>query len=164
MFIHEGRVLNLFVPMILNDIQYPGGWFLDPEARAAAGILEIPDPAAPPAPPGKESVLTRFDHAEDGTWSPVWDTRDVAAPVAPIVPEQVSRRQARQALLLAGLLDQVPAKIATIEDPVKRGLALIEWEDSQVFERNRPLLLELGGAIGLDAAGLDKLFIEAGNL
>lgn len=82
----------------------------------------------------------------------------------PQVPLQVSRRQARQALLLAGLLDQVPAKIALIEDTTKRGMAQIEWEDSQVFERNRPLLIEIAAAIGLDAAGLDKLFIEAGGL
>lgn len=80
------------------------------------------------------------------------------------VPQQVTRRQARQALLLAGLLDQVAPAIAAIPDTVQRGMALIEWEDSQTFERNRPVLIQLAGAIGLGAAELDQLFITAAGL
>ena len=85
-------------------------------------------------------------------------------PPAAGVPQQVTRRQARQALLLAGLLDQVGPALAAITDPVERGLAQIEWEDSQVFERNRPVLLQLASALGLDDAQLDQLFITAAGL
>lgn len=97
------------------------------------------------------------------------DTRDGIEPLPPVplpmvVPARVTRRQARQALLLAGLLDQVPTLIAAIPDATQRALAQIEWEDSQEFERSRPLVISIGSALGLDAAGLDQLFIQAAGL
>lgn len=85
-------------------------------------------------------------------------------PPAPAIPASVTRRQARQALLLAGLLDKVEPTIAAIADPVQRGLAQIEWEDSQVFERQRPVLISLADAVGLDSDKLDQLFITAAGL
>ncbi|MEG0936579.1 MAG: hypothetical protein RSE32_08155 [Comamonas sp.] len=82
----------------------------------------------------------------------------------PRVPAKVTRRQARQALLLAGLLDKVQPAIDAIPDPIARQLAQIEWDDSQDFERERPLLVQLGYALGLDDSGLDAIFIQAGGL
>ena len=84
-------------------------------------------------------------------------------PSALQVPAKVARRQARQALLLAGLLDRVQPAIDAIEDLQQRQLAQIEWDDSQDFERHRPLLIQLGYALGLDDAGLDAIFIQAGG-
>jgi hypothetical protein len=80
------------------------------------------------------------------------------------VPQTVTRRQARQALLIKGLLDKVDPAIAAIADPTQQGLAKIEWEDSLEFERSRPLVIQIGTAIGLDAAGLDSLFTYAATL
>jgi hypothetical protein len=80
------------------------------------------------------------------------------------VPQRVTRRQARQALLLAGKLDQVQPAIDAIADPTQRGLAQIEWDDSQVFERRRPFLVQIGTALGLDDAALDQLFFAAAAL
>ena len=80
------------------------------------------------------------------------------------VPYSVTRRQARQALLLAGLLSQVPIVIENIQDPVTKGLAQIEWEDSLEFLRDRPLVIQVGTALGLDEEGLDALFIQASKL
>lgn len=81
-----------------------------------------------------------------------------------VVPASVTRRQARQALLLAGLLDEVQPAISAIKDPVQRAMAQIEWDDSQEFERDRPLVQQIGVAIGLDALGLDDLFVNAARL
>ncbi len=92
------------------------------------------------------------------------DAEIAAAAAAVFVPQTVTRRQARQALMLNGLLDTVPTLIAGIPDATQRGLAQIEWEDSQVFERQRPLVLTIGGALGLDAGELDALFIQAAAL
>jgi hypothetical protein len=107
------------------------------------------------------------------------DARDSVEPVppapaappsaSPSVPSSVTRRQARQALLLAGLLDNVPAAIALLDNGTPEGnqqmrLAQIEWEDSLEFERARPLVIEIGAAIGLDAEQLDALFITAATL
>jgi hypothetical protein len=87
----------------------------------------------------------------------------------PSVPAKVTRRQARQALLLASLLDDVPTAIAALDDGTPEGnqkmrLAQIEWEDSLEFERARPLVIAIGAAIGLDADKLDDLFITAAGL
>lgn len=83
---------------------------------------------------------------------------------AQIVPQIVTRRQARQALLIRNLLDLVEPAIASIEDPLQRGLALIEWQDATEFERQRPLVIQIGMALGLDEEGLDELFIFAATL
>lgn len=85
-------------------------------------------------------------------------------PVTPppvMVPQKVTRRQGRQALLLAGALDLVPMAIAAIEDETERRLAQIEWEDAQEYERQRPLVVMMGAALDLD---LDALFIHAATL
>lgn len=80
---------------------------------------------------------------------------------AVVVPESVTRRQARQALLLAGLLDSVQPAIDAIPDPIERGLVQIDWDDSQEFERHRPTLLMLASALGLTEEQVDTLFIAA---
>lgn len=77
------------------------------------------------------------------------------------VPQKVTRRQGRQALLLAGALDMIPQAIATIKDETERRMAEIEWEDAQEYERQRPLVVMMGEALGLD---LDALFIHAASL
>lgn len=82
----------------------------------------------------------------------------------PAVPAEVTRRQAKQALLLNGLLANVQPAIDAIPDPTQRAMIQIEWDDSQVFERSRPALIALGTALGLDAAELDALFIQAATL
>lgn len=81
-----------------------------------------------------------------------------------IVPQTVTRRQARQALLMADLLDDVQPAIDAIPDPVQRRMAQIEWEDSLEFVRTRPLVIQIGEALGLDSAALDALFIHAATL
>lgn len=83
---------------------------------------------------------------------------------APAVPVVVTKRQAREALIDAGLLAAAEAALNAIPDPVARAKALNNWEHAQEFERNHPLVLALGPALGLDAAGLDQLFATAAAL
>lgn len=89
---------------------------------------------------------------------------DQGVPVAHLVPQKVTARQAHQALILAGLYANVQPAISSITDPVERQLAQVEWDRSNDFERTRPLLIQLGYAIGLDDAGLDQLFVTAAGL
>jgi len=88
------------------------------------------------------------------------------APLAPppTVPQWVTRRQARQALLLAGYLHAVQPAIDAIADPVQRALVQIEWDDSLHFERHRPALQALAAALGMSTHDLDLLFIAAAQL
>lgn len=77
-------------------------------------------------------------------------------------PQIVTARQAVQALLLAGITeDAVEAAIAAVPDPVQRGMVSAEWRRSQTFERHRPSLIALAGALGLDSDALDQLFFAA---
>lgn len=77
------------------------------------------------------------------------------------VPFSVSRRQGRQALLLAGKMSLVQPAIDAIADVTQRGMAQIYWDDSQEFERNHPTLIALASQIGLTPDDLDSLFITA---
>jgi hypothetical protein len=105
--------------------------------------------------------------AEDsGSIGDLWDGVQFVPPESspPAVPTTITRRQARQKLLLAGLLDAVEPAINAIADATERGLAMIEWQDAQEFMRQRPLVIAIGAALGLSSAELDTLFIEASAL
>ncbi len=82
----------------------------------------------------------------------------------PPVPQSVTVRQARLALLRAGLLDAVDAAIAAIPDPVQRTAAQIEWEYATVIERNSPLVTSLAAGLGLTAADIEALFEAASRI
>lgn len=80
------------------------------------------------------------------------------------VPQSVTRRQAKQALRLAGKLALVQQAIDAIADPLQRGLMQDEWDESLQFERNRPSLIAMATAIGLSSADIDALFVQAATL
>lgn len=105
----------------------------------------------------------------DETWTIVDQVRHAevvarAQALANPVPLEITRRQGLQALRIKkGLtLTMLQAKIGElIADPMTRDLALIELETSSTFERYRPLVVNIGTAIGLD---LDELFRYAKTL
>lgn len=79
------------------------------------------------------------------------------------VPQSVTMRQARLALVQTGMLTQVNTAVAAM--PGAQGdAARIEWEFSSTVERNRPLVQALGAALGLTEAQLDDLFRLAATL
>lgn len=80
-----------------------------------------------------------------------------------VVPREVTMRQARQALILAGLDEAVEAAIDAIPGTAGK-LARAEWNNSQVVQRSRPLVSQLGDAIGLTPKQIDDLFITAATL
>lgn len=81
-----------------------------------------------------------------------------------LVPAAVTMRQARLALLGAGLLDDVGPAIAAIPDATTRRAAEIEWEFSNELQRGNPFVEQLGGALGLTSDQVDSLFIQAKSL
>lgn len=72
----------------------------------------------------------------------------------------VSRRQAKQALLRADLLDDVDAAIATSANRAWQ----IDWADAQEFRRDWPALVAIQSALGLSDAQVDDLFRLAATL
>jgi hypothetical protein len=94
------------------------------------------------------------------------DGAPMLADPPPYVPPPVivvTMRQARLALLAAGKLGQIDAAIDSLPSPQKEA-ARIEWEYSQEVQRQKPLVLALAPALGLDAAALDALFLAASKL
>jgi hypothetical protein len=81
----------------------------------------------------------------------------------PPIPLFVDMRQARLALLGAGLLPTVNAAIQSMTG-IEGDAARIEWEFAANVNRDSPLISGLSAALGLDDAMLDALFIKAAGL
>lgn len=79
------------------------------------------------------------------------------------VPASVSMRQARLALLGAGLLDDVGAAINNLPSPQKEA-AKIEWEYSQQVQRHNGFVEVLAPLLGMTDEQIDTLFVEAAKL
>lgn len=127
-----------------------------------AGAIEV---AAPEIPAGKRAKWLGDS----------WVLEDIPSDVAP-EPEpqepdqqepgpitQVTRRQARLALLAAGKLDQLEAYIAAVEDPVEQKRLQIEYE-ADTWERSNPTLQTVWVAMGGTEAELDELFTLAAGM
>lgn len=80
-----------------------------------------------------------------------------------VVPERVTMRQARLALLQAGLLDDTEALIASLEGPEGQA-ARIEWDYSSEVHRHKPFVQSLGTQLGFTDEQLDQLFITASQI
>ena len=75
------------------------------------------------------------------------------------VPQQVTMRQARLALLSAGLLDDVEMVIAAAGRA-----AQLEWEYAAVVDRSNPAVAAVQQQEALTDAQIDDLFREAAKL
>lgn len=84
-------------------------------------------------------------------------------PAVVAVPEFVTMRQARLALLGAGLLAQVNTAVESM--PGAEGdAARIEWEYAQEVRRDSPLVAALSAAFGWTSTQLDDMFVSAKTL
>jgi hypothetical protein len=105
-----------------------------------------------------------FDAITQGAFfgAGAWAVVDAVPPVKP-VPQTVTMRQARLALLAAGKLAAVATAIAALPSPQKDA-AQIEWEYASTIDRASPLISSLATALGLDDEALDALFLQAAKL
>lgn len=72
-------------------------------------------------------------------------------------------RQARQAMLYAGILAQVDALIAAM--PGEEGeSARIDWNHARDVKRDWPLIGALGPQVGINEQQVDDLFIYAATI
>lgn len=115
-----------------------------------------------------ESALPQ-DRLQRAMWDLVNGAVVINQALAP-VPQVVTRRQAKQALRQtldasgATLLSKVQPAINAILDPLQRDMMQLEWDEALEFVRTRPGLIQMATAIGLDTAGIDKLFKLAATL
>lgn len=85
------------------------------------------------------------------------------APIAHVVPEAVSMRQARLALLGAGKLKTINNAIAGLPG-VQGEAARVEWEFASEVRRDSPLISQMAQALGLSNEQIDSLFVSAADL
>ena len=134
------------------------------------GVVPVVFSAQPAFDPATQSITKIAPAQADGVWTQQWQVTELSPEQIEVnqkalVPLSVTRRQAIQALRIHGITKaMVSDALAAIPDDLQRDLAMIEWEDSQVFERNRQLVESMGVAFGMNEAQLDELFITAGNL
>ena len=89
-----------------------------------------------------------------------WETmRDDEMRARNPVPQQVTMRQARLALLSAGLLDDVEVVIAAAGRA-----AQLEWEYAAMVDRSNPAVAIVQQQQGMTDAQIDDLFREAAKL
>lgn len=137
----DGQIaLSLILPHAFDatdDVRFPAPITADDGPVTAPGLVDA----------GGDTITGDID------WTAMIDDTAVA------VPQEVSRFQARAALLLAGHMPAVEAAIAQA-DP----LAQLAWADAQVFRRDSPTINALAAAIGMDATQIDALFIQAAQI
>jgi len=75
------------------------------------------------------------------------------------VPQTVSMRQARLALLAANLLNSVEIAMQSADQASQ-----IEWEYATEVQRNSPLVVGMTAALGWTSEQVDALFISASAL
>ena len=92
-----------------------------------------------------------------------FDNLDAAMAGMPKNVSSVTMRQARLALLGAGLLDDVDAAINAMPEP-QRTAARITWDYSSTVERDNEVLVALAASLGLAESDLDNLFTTAASL
>jgi hypothetical protein len=88
---------------------------------------------------------------------------DFFGPITQPIPEAVTARQARLALLGAGVLANVDQALASIPG-VEGEAARIEWEYASEVRRDSPLIAALAPALGLTEEQVDDLFRAAEGL
>ena len=85
-------------------------------------------------------------------------------PIPPVqIPQAVTMRQARLALLGAGLLGQIDTAITSLPSPQKEA-AQIEWKYSQEVQRRNGFVDQLAPMLGLTDEQVDNLFLVAATL
>lgn len=92
-----------------------------------------------------------------------WSDDEIAADKKSRVPKSVTMRQARLALLSAGLLHTVDATITALPSPQKEA-AKIEWEYSQEVQRHNGFVSILAPLLQMTDEQTDALFVVAAKL
>ena len=167
------KVLNQAVekfPYSINDLKKDNPQVSFPEQLTDALLAEFnvfPVVATEPGHDPASQVATQnscFYNADQQRWETAWAVRDLTveeleAAYQASIPQVVSIRQAKLALLEAGLLNTVNAAVAAADQATQ-----IEWEYATEIRRDWPTLVALTPMLGLTNNQIDQLFIVAATL
>lgn len=129
------------------------------EALETVGLWRDDMVAAPDDVPDGKRSTGQAPQRVGGVVKWVHTLEDYVEPV----PHFVTRRQARLALLQAGLLELVETAIESMDEPA-RSAARIEWEDAIEIRRDHMLIANLAQELGLTGQEIDALFLAASNI
>lgn len=116
-----------------------------PEVIPPAGGIEVPFPP--------EDARAIWD-ADSGVWMEP----------SPSLPS-LTARQLRLGLLSAGITPaMVEAEIEQITNETDRETAKIEWEYASEYQRDHPLIDQLGLALGLSEDDINTMWLSAATL
>lgn len=115
--------------------------------------------------PNGDVVTEGQPEQRDGKWYQTWEVRDFTQEeldqqYQATIPRSITPRQARLALLNAGLLAQVATALDSLPSPDKEA-AKIEWEYATTIERDSAWVANLGSALELTEKQVDDLFLQA---
>lgn len=166
---------NEFVRYLSNAVQH---WddnnYCTPEALVKDGkaeqfgVVPLVEVAAPAYDPITQSVEQSAPLFVGDQWVQQW----IVIPIPPekveenykaSVPTFVTMRQARLALLGAGLLSNIDLVINSLPSPQKEA-AKIEWEYSQEVQRHNGFVSVLAPMLDMTDKQIDELFIQAAKL
>ena len=147
-----------------------GNPFTAPEGYAL--VFPVPQPEHNPVL--QKVQETQPELTAKGHWQQSWKVTDLytkaadkkAATAADVekkrqaaVPVSVKMRQARRALLAAGLLETVQTNVQLLDQA-----AQIDWEFAETVERNSQLVMTLSTLLNMTELDVDNLFTAAAKI
>ena len=127
-------------------------------------VVELIETQPPEIDTATQTVYRDGCEMVDGRWQYKWTVRDltpeeIEARYKASIPQVVTIRQAKLALLQAGLLDDVEAAMTQADRATQ-----IEWEYATEFRRDWPALIAMQPLLGLTDTQIDDLFKLAATL
>lgn len=119
-------------------------------------VVGVSDLAGPVDDPRMIPILEYALNLMGRRYNPVTGEFETQPPV-PTVPDAVSSRQGKLALVSVGMYDAAETAIQAITDPIEKRKALIEW-DAGMWEKSNPFLLTMWANLGGTPEQLDELF------
>ena len=114
--------------------------------------------SVPKADGNREYELIKLWIAEGNTPEPEYTEAELAEIEKAKIPQSITPRQARLALLNAELLDEVDAMLAANRE------WQIEWEYATAIERSSPLISAMATQLNLTDTQIDEMFALAAQL
>lgn len=134
------RYALLFGTLVVNVVDADSDWV---NAHAPGALLLGP----------ADRVAPRW-RRQGGSW--------VEPDPPPDIPQAITAKQMRRALLDNGYLEQIETIIAGLKEPHRSRLR-VDWQNTTEFKRDDPTIAALAPLLGLTDRQLDRLFIAAAN-